>query len=154
MTENLVYLNGEYVPASEAKISIFDGAISLGMTVTESTRTFSHQPYRLRDHINRLFLSLKAARFDAGMTADEMEQLTLESLGEKSAALRFRHRCLDRSQHHTRTMGAFEWPETGRIKTNGHDCHITARPFLLGRFLSSWLPCGDTVYTNPTGTIA
>jgi len=78
MTENLVYLNGEYVPASEAKISIFDGAISLGMTVTESTRTFSHQPYRLRDHINRLFLSLKAARFDAGMTADEMEQLTLE----------------------------------------------------------------------------
>lgn len=78
MTENLVYLNGEYVPANEAKISIFDGAISLGMTVTESTRTFSHQPYRLRDHINRLFFSLKAARFDAGMTVDELEQLTLE----------------------------------------------------------------------------
>ncbi|MCH9656768.1 MAG: aminotransferase class IV [Planctomycetes bacterium] len=78
MTENLVYLNGEYVPANEAKISIFDGAISLGMTVTESTRTFAHQPYRLRDHINRLFLSLKAARFEAGMTADEMERLTLE----------------------------------------------------------------------------
>ncbi|MCA9014896.1 MAG: aminotransferase class IV [Planctomycetaceae bacterium] len=78
MSENLVYLNGEYVPANEAKISIFDGAISLGMTVTESTRTFAHQPYRLRDHINRLFLSLKAARFDAGMTADELEQLTLE----------------------------------------------------------------------------
>lgn len=78
MTENLVYLNGEYVPANEAKISIFDGAISLGMTVTESTRTFSHQPFRLRDHIDRLFLSLKAARFEAGMTPDEMERLTLE----------------------------------------------------------------------------
>lgn len=78
MTENLVYLNGEYVPANEAKISIFDGAISLGMTVTESTRTFSHHPFRLRDHIDRLFLSLKAARFEAGMTPDEMEQLTLE----------------------------------------------------------------------------
>lgn len=44
--QNLVYLNGEYVPAAEAKISIFDGAISLGMTVTESTRTFAHQPFR------------------------------------------------------------------------------------------------------------
>lgn len=78
MTQNLVYLNGDYVPANEAKISIFDGAISLGMTVTESTRTFSHKPYRLRDHINRLFQSLKAARFDAGMTVDELERLTLE----------------------------------------------------------------------------
>ncbi|QDV19469.1 Branched-chain-amino-acid aminotransferase [Gimesia panareensis] len=78
MTQNLVYLNGEYVPADEAKISIFDGAISLGMTVTESTRTFGHQPYRLRDHIDRLYLSLKAARFDAGMTPDELEKLTLE----------------------------------------------------------------------------
>ena len=78
MTQNLVYLNGEYVPAAEAKISIFDGAISLGMTVTESTRTFAHQPFRLRDHLERLYLSLKAARFDAGMTLDEMEQLTLD----------------------------------------------------------------------------
>lgn len=78
MSENLVYLNGEYVPAAEAKISIFDGAISLGMTVTESTRTFNHKPYRLRDHINRLFLSLKAARMDAGMSASELEALTME----------------------------------------------------------------------------
>ena len=78
MIENLVYLNGEYVPANEAKISIFDGAISLGMTVTESTRTFAHQPFRLRDHLERLFISLKAARFDAGKTIDELEQLTLE----------------------------------------------------------------------------
>lgn len=78
MKQNLVYLNGEYVPAGQAKISIFDGAISLGMTVTESTRTFGHVPYRLRDHIDRLYLSLKAARFDAGMSADELERLTLE----------------------------------------------------------------------------
>lgn len=78
MSTNLVYLNGEYVPADEAKISIFDGAISLGMTVTESTRTFGHLPFRLHDHIKRLFLSLKAARFDAGMTLEELEQTTLE----------------------------------------------------------------------------
>lgn len=78
MTQNLVYLNGEYVPANEARISIFDGAVSLGMTVTESTRTFGHKPYRLRDHINRLFQSLKAARLEAGVTADKLERLTLE----------------------------------------------------------------------------
>lgn len=78
MSTNLVYLNGNYVPADEAKISIFDGAISLGMTVTESTRTFGHKPFRLHDHIKRLFQSLKASRFDAGMTLEELEQTTLE----------------------------------------------------------------------------
>lgn len=78
MTQNLIYLNGEYVPAEDAKISIFDGAISLGMTVTESTRTFRHEPFRLHEHIERLYQSLKAARFDAGMNPEEMERLTLE----------------------------------------------------------------------------
>ncbi len=78
MSTNLVYLNGNYVPADEAKISIFDGAISLGMTVTESTRTFGHKPFRLHDHIKRLYQSLKASRFDAGMTLEELEQTTLE----------------------------------------------------------------------------
>ena len=62
MPQRLVYLSGEYVPESEAKISIFDGGFSLGFTLTESTRTFKHRPFRLHDHVERLFASLKAAQ--------------------------------------------------------------------------------------------
>ena len=42
MHNRKVYISGEIVPEIEAKISIFDSAVLLGDTVTESTRTFNH----------------------------------------------------------------------------------------------------------------
>jgi branched-chain amino acid aminotransferase len=78
MPERTVYISGEMVPESEAKISIFDSAVMLGDTVTESTRTFNHEPFRLHDHLVRLYKSLKITRIDAGMSIEEMEQVTLD----------------------------------------------------------------------------
>ena len=77
---HLVYLNGEYIPANEAKISIFDAAVMLGDMVTESTRTFAHKPFKLPEHIDRLYKSLKVTRINPGMTAAEMTELSLEVL--------------------------------------------------------------------------
>jgi branched-chain amino acid aminotransferase len=48
----LVYLSGKLVPEADAKISIFDSAVMLGDSVTESTRTFRHEPFRLDDQID------------------------------------------------------------------------------------------------------
>ncbi|HRW10287.1 MAG TPA: aminotransferase class IV [Caldilineaceae bacterium] len=79
-TSHLVYLNGEFVPAGEAKISIFDAAVMLGDTVTESTRTFAHKPFKLTEHIDRLYKSLKVTRIDPGMSAAEMTELSLRVL--------------------------------------------------------------------------
>lgn len=79
-SEHLVYLNGEMVPPAEAKISIFDSAVMLGDMVTESTRTFAHKPFKLEQHIDRLYKSLKVTRIDPGLTADEMLALSLEVL--------------------------------------------------------------------------
>lgn len=78
MPERLVYISGEYYSESEARISVFDSAVMLGDCVTESTRTFAHKPFKLREHVARLYDSLKICRFDAGMTQSEMEQLTLD----------------------------------------------------------------------------
>ncbi len=77
---HLVYLNGEFVPDHDAKISIFDAAVMLGDMVTESTRTFAHQPFKLDEHIARLYKSLKVTRIDPGMTAAEMTALSLRVL--------------------------------------------------------------------------
>jgi len=77
---HLVYLNGEFVPADEAKISIFDAAVMLGDMVTESTRTFAHRPFKLDQHIDRLYKSLKVTRIDPGMTPAEMYDLSLRVL--------------------------------------------------------------------------
>lgn len=75
-----VYLSGELVPEAEAKISIFDSAVMLGDSVTESTRTFCHDPFRLKDHIDRLFRSMKVARIDPGHSPEELTRITLDVL--------------------------------------------------------------------------
>ena len=67
-SSSVVYLSGEFVAEDDAKVSIFDSAVMLGDCVTESTRTFNHEPFRLDDHITRLFKSLKVARIDCGHT--------------------------------------------------------------------------------------
>lgn len=73
-----VYISGRMVPETEARISIFDSAIMLADTVTESTRTFRHTPFKLEQHIERLYQSLKLTRIDPGMSADKMLRTTLD----------------------------------------------------------------------------
>ena len=79
-SQHLVFLNGTLVPRDEAKISVFDSAVMLGDTVTESTRTFAHRLFKLDDHIKRLYRSLKITRINPGMTPDEMTALSLRVL--------------------------------------------------------------------------
>jgi branched-chain amino acid aminotransferase len=78
--QHLVYVNGAMVQRDEAKISVFDSAVMLGDTVTESTRTFAHKPFKLEHHIARLYKSLKVTRINPGMTRDEMLELSLRIL--------------------------------------------------------------------------
>ncbi len=78
--KHLVYINGELFPPDEAKISVFDSAVTLGDTMTESTRTFNHEPFKLERHIERLYKSLKVGRINPGLTPQEMADITLEVL--------------------------------------------------------------------------
>ena len=73
-----VYISGRMLPEAEAKISIFDSAIMLADTVTESTRTFRHTPFKLKAHIERLYQSRKLTRIDPGMSAEKMLRTTLD----------------------------------------------------------------------------
>ena len=72
MQNRKVYISGDLVPDNEAKISIYDSAVLLGDTVTESTRTFNYKPFKLIEHVDRLYKSLKLTRIDSGMTKEEM----------------------------------------------------------------------------------
>ena len=75
-----VYLNGEFVSEADAKISIFDSALMYGDMVFEVTRTFNGKPFRLRDHLERLYAGLKILEIDCGLTIDEMEEATLRTI--------------------------------------------------------------------------
>ena len=80
MNERVAYLNGEIVPESRATISIRDRGFLLGDAVFDTTRTFGHEIFRLEEHLDRLFRSLKYMRIDPGMTKDDLANLTMQVL--------------------------------------------------------------------------
>lgn len=57
---NIVYLNGEYLPADEAKISVFDRGFLFGDSVYEVIPFYQGVGFRLAEHLERLEYSLRA----------------------------------------------------------------------------------------------
>ncbi|MHB1093744.1 D-amino acid aminotransferase [Thiobacillus sp.] len=57
-----VYLNGEFLPRAEAKVSVFDRGFVLGDGVYELVPVYSGKPFRLDAHLHRLQLSLDGIR--------------------------------------------------------------------------------------------
>jgi branched-chain amino acid aminotransferase len=78
--EAIVYLNGEFVPESEARVAVWDRGFSGGDGVYDVARTFGHRAFKLDAHIARLYRSLKYVRIDCGLSPSEMEALSREVL--------------------------------------------------------------------------
>lgn len=80
MAGRWVYLSGEFIPESEARISIYDSALTMGDMAFEVTRTCRQRPYRLNEHLERLFHSLRVLRIDPGLSIGELARITEETL--------------------------------------------------------------------------
>lgn len=78
MSGRVVYLNGEFVPESEAKISIFDSALMFGDMVFEMTRSFNKKQFKLKEHLERLYAGIKILRIPLKMTITELEDICYE----------------------------------------------------------------------------
>jgi branched-chain amino acid aminotransferase len=87
VTEPLVYLNGQLVPFSQARLPIYDAGIVLGATVTDQTRTFQLRPFRLTDHIERFFRALHYTRIDIGLSKDDLGRIGLELIAYNAKLL-------------------------------------------------------------------
>ncbi len=70
--EPLVYINGELVPKSQAKISVFDHGFLYGDGVFESILVNNGVAFKLKEHIDRLYDSAKVLCLDIPMSKDEM----------------------------------------------------------------------------------
>lgn len=78
MGERIVYLDGEYVPESEAKVSVLDRGFRWGDAVYDAVRTFDGRPFKLDGHVDRFFRSLKYARIDPQLDKKQFAEITLE----------------------------------------------------------------------------
>lgn len=77
--ERLVYLNGELIEESQVQISPFDRGFLWGDGVYEVTPSFDLRLYRLGDHLDRLYRSLRYVRIEPGITRVEMEKATVDA---------------------------------------------------------------------------
>lgn len=108
MPQRLVYFNGNFVPEREARISIFDSALMFGDMVFEMTRSFKQKPYCLRNHLERLYASMKYAEIDCGLSIDQMEDATHKTIKKNLSALEN----LDFQIMHNVTRGALGFYDT------------------------------------------
>ena len=78
MAERVAYFNGAYVPESEVRLSMYDRGFIYGDAAYDIARTFRHRPFRLVEHVDRLFRSLRYIDLDCGLTAQQVVDITLE----------------------------------------------------------------------------
>jgi branched-chain amino acid aminotransferase len=72
MASPLVYLNGQFLPEPEARLSIQDAGLTWGVTVTDRCRTFRHQLFRLADHLRRFRNSCQQAKVPQPLADSEL----------------------------------------------------------------------------------
>ena len=77
-SQQIAYVNGEFLPESEAKISINDRGFIYGDAVFDTARTFNGKIFFLNDHIDRLFESCKYLDINPVLSKEEYIKLMQE----------------------------------------------------------------------------
>jgi len=78
--ELLVYIDGEYYPKSQAKISVYDHGLLYGDGVFEGIRAYNGVVFKLKEHIDRLYRSAHAIMLQIPITKEQMMNIVLETL--------------------------------------------------------------------------
>ena len=76
----VVYMNGTFVEEKDAKISIYDSALMFGDMVFEMTRSFNKKQFKLKEHIDRLYLGLKILRIPMNLTKEDLRNACYETI--------------------------------------------------------------------------
>ena len=78
--ERIAYFNGEYLPESAVRIPFRDRGFLLGDAVFDTARTFGGRIFKLKEHIDRLYRSLKYMNIDPGLSPADLIAITEQVL--------------------------------------------------------------------------
>lgn len=76
--QRIAYFNGRYVPESQVVLPFRDHAVKTGDSTYDTTRTFAGRPFKLREHLERLYNSLAYTGIDPGLSPAELTAITEE----------------------------------------------------------------------------
>jgi len=74
-SEPVVYINGEYLPQSQATVSVLDRGFLFGDGVYEVIPVFAGKPLRLTEHLDRLQRSMHRVSLKNPLTQQEWEEI-------------------------------------------------------------------------------
>ena len=78
--ELMIYIDGKFVPKSEAKISVYDHGLLYGDGVFEGIRAYNGIVFQLKEHIDRLYRSAHPIFLEIPLTKEELTEALLETL--------------------------------------------------------------------------
>jgi branched-subunit amino acid aminotransferase/4-amino-4-deoxychorismate lyase len=87
MPEPIAYLNGRWLPVSQAAVSVYDGGFMQGVTVAEQLRTFGGKLFRLDQHLDRLERSLAIVGVNPGLRREDLELIATELAAQNHTLL-------------------------------------------------------------------
>jgi branched-chain amino acid aminotransferase len=76
----VAYFNGRIVPEREVVLPFRDRGFKYGDAAFDMTRTFHGRPFKLKEHVDRLYRSLRYLQIDPGLSAAEMVAASEEVL--------------------------------------------------------------------------
>jgi branched-chain amino acid aminotransferase len=74
------YLNDQWVTADKLTISVFDLSVIRGFGVFDFLRTYNNKPFKLDEHVDRLFRSAKELGITVPKTKEEIKTIILDGL--------------------------------------------------------------------------
>ena len=75
-----IYIDGQFLPEAEAKISVFDHGLLYGDGIFEGIRFYNGRVFRLEEHLERLWDSARSICLEIPMTQSLMTEALLETI--------------------------------------------------------------------------
>jgi len=79
-TGRIYFLNGSFVKAEDARISVLDHGLLYGDGVYEAIRVYDGLVFKLKEHVDRLYESAKSVKIEIGVTREQMIETVIETV--------------------------------------------------------------------------
>jgi len=150
--ERVVYINsdlypgGQFVPGKDARLSVFDRGFTVGDNTYEYARTYNHEPFQVKEHVDRMFKSLRVLRINPGLSGQDFERICSEVTKRNEPLLEYGE---EYNIIIEVTRGEYGWharrvpPLPGKgnptiiVKNSINDMKRYARAYMLGRHLAT-----------------
>ena len=78
--QSIIYIDGEFMPEQDAKISVFDHIVLYGDGVYDTCCAWNGMVFKLDEHLDRLFESAHAVKIEPPLARSELKEAVLETV--------------------------------------------------------------------------